>query len=139
MATLRQFAAVTLVGVIAGFTGGVFAASILARKGSVQKQPNVIRATQFEAIGENGRVRARFGLDTGDVPTMRFFGSDEKERFSIMLDNVEEPIMVMEDIHGNTRAVFGHETSDTASPRDDDWYLSFSEPSKDHFSAELGV
>lgn len=84
-------------------------------------------------------VRARFGLDSGDVPVMRFFGSDEKERFSIMLDNVEEPTMVMQDVKGNVRAVFGHEASDTASLSDDDWYVSFLEPEEDHFSATLGV
>jgi hypothetical protein len=84
-------------------------------------------------------VRARFGLDSGDLPVIRFFGPDEKERFSIMLDNVDEPIIAMEDIKGNVRAVFGHETSDTASPSDEDWDLSFLVPGEDHFSAELGV
>jgi hypothetical protein len=139
MNKIAQFAAVALVGVIAGFAGGTLAASLVARRVSIQQPPVIIRAKQFEAIGEKGVVRARFGLDRGDVPVMSFLGPDEKERFSIILDNVDEPVMMMKDTPGNTRVVFGHETSDTASPADDDWSLSFSAPNEDYFSAEVGV
>jgi len=139
MSKVTQFAAVAFIGAVAGFVGGTLAVSVFARRGSIQAPPDVIRAKQFEAIGEKGVVRARFGLDSGDVPVMTFLGPDGKERFLVMLDNVDEPIMMMEDTGGNARAVLGHETSDTASPSDDDWYLSFLAPSDDRFSAELGV
>ena len=139
MTSLRRFAAFALIGVVAGFVGGAFSASPFARRGAAPKQPNVIRARQFDAIGEDGKVRARFGLDSGDVPIVRLFGLGEKERFSIMLDNVDEPIMVMEDINGNTPAYLGHETSDTANPIDDDWSLSFHAPGDDDRLAVVGM
>ncbi len=82
MSKITQFIAVALTGVLAGFAGGAFAASLFARRGRIQTPPDVIRAKQFEAVGEKGVVRARFGLDSGDVPVMKFLGPDEKERGS---------------------------------------------------------
>jgi hypothetical protein len=139
MNKLTQFAAVAFIGVVAGFAGGAFATSILARSQIFQRPPEVIRAKQFEAIGEKGVARARFGLDSGDVPMMRFLGPDGQERLTIMLDNINEPIIMMKDIKGNMRAVFGHDTSDTASPDDDNWSVSFRAPGEDDNSAVLGV
>ena len=139
MSKIGHFVAITVIGVVAGFIGGAFAGLMFARRSDVQKPAEVIRAKRFEAIGENGVVRARFGLDGGDVPVMRFLGPDEKERLTMMLDNTNEPLVMMEDTKGNLRVVFGHETSDTSNPGDDDWSLSFRAPGEGDFSAALGV
>jgi hypothetical protein len=125
MNKMAQIATVAFIGLIAGLAGGVLAASLIGRGKIVQPSADVVRAKQFEAVGANGTIRARFGLDSGDIPIVRLFGPDGNERFSIMLDNVDEPIIAMSDVKGNTRAYLGHETSDTANPEDDDWSLPF--------------
>jgi hypothetical protein len=84
-------------------------------------------------------VIARFGLASGDLPAVILFGPDGSERLRIGLDNVYEPVILMHDIKGDIRADFGHEVSDTASPIDDDWSLSFYAPGdSDHRSAAVG-
>jgi len=134
-----QLAAVALVGLISGLAGGALAVSVAGRGKNTQASSDVMRAKQFEAIGANGTVRARFGLETGDVPILRLFSQNGSERFSIILDNVGEPIVMMEDVSGNTRAYFGHETSDTANPVDDYWSVSFQAAGDTDRLATLGM
>jgi len=135
MSNAKQLAAVALIGLVAGLAGG----SLTGCSKNVQQSADVIRAKRFEAIGENGTVIARFGLASGDLPEVILFGPDGSERLRIGLDNVYEPVILVHDIKGDIRADFGHEASDTASPTDDDWSLSFYAPGdSDHFSATVG-
>lgn len=139
MSNAKQLAAVALIGLVAGLAGGALAVSLTGRSKNVRQSADVIRAKRFEAIGENGTLRARFGLASGDVPSVILFGPDGSERLWIGLDNIDEPVILMHDIKGDIRAYFGHEGSDTASPADDDWSLSFYAPGDtDHRSAAVG-
>ena len=139
MSNVRQLTAIALVGLAAGLGGGVVATSLSGGRKSAQQSADVIRAKRFEAVGENGKVIARFGLASGDLPELIMFGPDGSERLRIGLDNVYESVILMQDTKGDIRADFGHEASDTASPADDDWSLSFYAPGdSDHFSAGVG-
>ena len=51
-----------------------------------------------------------------------------KKRLWMGLDNVNEWLITMRDNTGEDRVYLGHETSDTASPQDDDWSVSFRGP-----------
>ena len=124
MRNAKQSAAIALIGIVAGFAGGHLANS-MRRHTNVQQPTDVVRAKQFEVTGTGGVVRARFGLESGDLPTVILFGPDGTERLWIGLDNVNEPLITMRDNKGDGRVYFGHETSDTASPQDDDWSVSF--------------
>jgi hypothetical protein len=124
MHNAKQSAALALLAIVAGFAGGLLANSMRGHQ-NAQRAPGIVQAKQFEVIGTNGMERARFGVESGDLPTLILFGPDGKKRLWMGLDNVNESLITMRDNAGEDRVYLGHETSDTASPQDDDWSVSF--------------
>jgi len=128
-----------LVALVAGFAGGALSVRVLTRSKTGKQAVDVIQAQRFQAVGNDGRIRAEFGVENGETPFVKMFGLDGGERFWMILDNVDEPIMMMKDVKGNIRTYWGHETSNTASLSDDDWVLGFSALNNEDAMAQVGV
>lgn len=125
MSDKNQVMAMFLIGLLSGFGGGMLAVLTVGHGKTGSQSQAIIQAKQFDAITASGVVRARFGIESGDNPAIKLFAPNGAERLTIGLDNVDEPLIMMRDTKQNIRAVLGHETSDTASPEDDNWWLWF--------------
>ena len=97
----------------------------MSRHGGVQRLPDAIQARRFEVVSASGSVLARIGVDGGDYPSIKLFAADGTPRLWMRLDYAQEPSILMSDTKNRIRAEFGHQTSDTLSPEDDNWLLSF--------------
>jgi hypothetical protein len=67
---------------------------------------------------------AAFGLQGNDSPIMRMSGADGRSRLRMYLSQDSKPILLMEDQQG-PRLSLGVDSSDTPSPGDGDWTLTF--------------
>ncbi|MGA2273940.1 MAG: hypothetical protein ABSH00_10330 [Bryobacteraceae bacterium] len=131
---------------VAGFIGGILAASAPARGAS----PEVMRASRFELVDPAGRAVARWevdpetnsahlrfiarggvALDEGSFsdagPFFSMNGRDGKRRISMSLDAEGKPALSMSDEHGLGRIVMGRAVTDTPGIPDtlDQWGLEF--------------
>lgn len=139
MNNAKQLTVVCLIGLVSGFVGALIAIFIMRHNEKALQSADVIRARQFEAVTTNGLVRARFGAKSGDDPSLELFGPDGSKRLSLVLDNVDEPLIMLRDSKENIRVVLGHVTSDTASLEDDNWALSFQVSGPDDTVADFGM
>jgi hypothetical protein len=92
-------------------------------------------------VDGNGRSTLRLGVeaDQRQRPFVKFAGRDGADRFIVLLDGSDKPILVMNDGGWEGRVMLGHmNSSDTASPEFDNWSLRFSDPAV-HDSAGIGV
>jgi len=139
MSNAKQMIIVFLIGLCAGFGGGGIAVLTIRHNQGVQPSPDVVRAKQFEVVTTSGVVRARFGLKSGDNPSLELFAPDGGHRLSLDLDNVGEPVIYLSDAKKNIRTVWGHVGSDTASLEDDNWALSFQVTGEGDAVAQVGM
>ena len=104
-----------------------------------QHPPDVLRAKHFAVVTNSGEVRARFGLKSGEHPSLELFAPGGGQRLSLDLDFLGEPVISLRDAKENTRTFWGDVGSDTPTVEDDNWALSFQLTGEDDTVAEFGM
>lgn len=70
-----------------------------------------LRGSGFEVVGNDGKVRARLGLDKEGSPEMRLFDSREKVRVRISVHKDSQPLITLVDEEDKNRLSLAYDGS----------------------------
>ena len=70
-----------------------------------------LRGSGFEVVGNDGKVRARLGLDKEGSPEMRLFDSREKVRVRISVHKDSQPLITLVDEEDKNRVSLAYDGS----------------------------